>query len=141
VSDLDLEDPGCALERLEERFPFDSPWIQGLGKALCAAKEAGTLCDRGSEEIRYSRLFAATDESADLSADAVWMSIPGPHHAHPNGEVDLCFATHGAPSFDGRPPGWTVYPPGSSHVPTVAGGSMMILYLLPAGAISFSPPT
>jgi hypothetical protein len=141
VSDLDLEHPAESLAQLQERFPFESPWIQRLGQALCAAKEAGTICDRGSDELRYSRLFGASDESSDLSADAVWMSVPGPHHAHPNGEIDLCFATSGAPSFDGRPPGWTVYPPGSAHVPTVDGGAMMILYLLPGGAISFSPRT
>ena len=54
----------------------------------------------------------------------------------------LCFAlttVDGAPTFDGHPPGWTVYPPGSWHVPTVAGGVMDILYFLPGGAIRFEP--
>ena len=67
------------------------------------------------------------------------MSAPGPGHTHPNGEIDLCFAVDGAPTFDGHPPGWTVYPPGSWHVPTVAGGVMDILYFLPGGAIRFEP--
>jgi hypothetical protein len=30
-----------------------------------------------------------------------------------------------------------VEPPGSEHVPTVAGGRMLIVYLLPQGEIEF----
>ena len=51
--------------------------------------------------------------------------------------IEACFAVDGAPLFDGNPPGWTVYAPGSQHVPTVSGGLMLILYLLPLGAIEF----
>ena len=65
------------------------------------------------------------------------MSSPGPMHAHPNGEIDLCFALDGEPTFDGHPPGWVVFRPGSKHIPTVVGGPMLILYLLPGGAIEF----
>ncbi|HJL17019.1 MAG TPA: DUF4863 family protein, partial [Sandaracinaceae bacterium LLY-WYZ-13_1] len=73
------------------------------------------------------------------SIDCVHMDRPGPGHTHPNGEIDLCFAVRGEPTFDGHPPGWTVYPPGSWHVPTVEGGVMDILYFLPGGAIRFEP--
>jgi hypothetical protein len=38
----------------------------------------------------------------------------------------------------GEPPGWVVEPPGSVHVPTVAGGTMLIVYLLPRGEIEFT---
>ena len=51
--------------------------------------------------------------------------------------MDLCFALDGDPTFDGNPPGWTVYGPESWHVPTVADGTMAILYFLPGGAIRF----
>ena len=33
--------------------------------------------------------------------------------------------------------GWVVESPGSEHVPTVEGGRMLIVYLLPEGAIEF----
>ena len=137
---LDLSDPPGACASLERHFPFSGERVSSLGAALCRAKEAGQICDKGTEDLRYSRLFKASDDTSHLSADAVWMRVPGPHHAHPQGEIDLCFATEGTPLFDGRPPGWTVYPPGSSHRPTVTGGAMMILYLLPGGAITFSRP-
>ncbi len=61
----------------------------------------------------------------------------GPGHTHERGEVDLCFVVDGDPRFDGNPAGWTVYPPGSWHRPTVTGGAMDILYFLPDGAIRF----
>jgi hypothetical protein len=98
----------------------------------------GWLCDRqGGPGLTYSRVIKAA--GAELSVDAVRMAGPGPGHTHPNGEFDLCFPVSGAPTFDDRPPGWTVYPPRSWHVPTVAGGTMNILYFLPAGAIEFGP--
>jgi len=47
------------------------------------------------------------------------------------------FVTGGDPRFDGHPEGWAVYAPGSVHVPEVTGGEMLILYLLPEGAIEW----
>ena len=138
VSSLDLARPEEAAERLEERFPFQGDRVQELGVAMIHAMDSGEICDRGTDDMRFSRLFKASESGHNVSADAVWMRVAGPHHVHPQGEVDLCFVTEGAPSFDGRPAGWTVYPPGSAHRPTVSGGAMMILYLLPGGEIVFT---
>ena len=44
----------------------------------------------------------------------------------------------GDATFDGRPAGWLVCPPGSSHRPTVAQGRSLVLYLLPEGRIDFT---
>ena len=41
-------------------------------------------------------------------------------------------------TFDGRPAGWVVYPPGSAHRPTVHQGRALVLYLLPQGQIQFT---
>jgi hypothetical protein len=65
------------------------------------------------------------------------MTGPGPRHRHPRGELNYCIALEGAPTFMGQAPGWVVEPPGSEHVPTVAGGRMLIVYLLPQGEIEF----
>ena len=45
----------------------------------------------------------------------------------------------GDATFDGRPAGWCVYPPGSAHRPTVAQGRALVLYLLPEGQNPSSP--
>lgn len=137
VAGLDLADPAAAKAQLDEHYPLDGDFVRELRAAMERGVADGTLCHLGEDPVRYSRMFKAGADSHQLSADAVLMSAPGPRHVHPNGEVDLCFALDGEPRFDGNPPGWTVYPPGSQHVPTVRGGTMLILYLLPQGAIEF----
>ena len=138
IETLDLRDAAAARARLAADFPADGDVVQTLRAQFRAGRDAGWLCDREAGGVRFSRVQKATDE-VPLSVDAVHMSGPGPGHTHPSGEVDLCLAVEGTPTFDGNPPGWTVYPPGSWHVPTVAEGSMDILYFLPGGAIAFGP--
>ena len=83
------------------------------------------------------RVAKAGPETGGFSIDAVHMTGPGPLHRHPMGEIDWCVPLEGAPTFDGRGAGWVVLGPGSTHVPTVAGGAMLVVYLLPQGAIEF----
>ena len=64
--------------------------------------------------------------------------IAGPHHSHPLGEIDLVMPQQDGATFDGRPAGWVVYPPGSAHRPTVRQGRALVLYLLPQGQILFT---
>lgn len=134
---LDAADPGAA-DLLAARHPLAE--LAELAALVRSGVEEGWLCDREGGGVRFSRVAKAGDPAtAPLSLDAVHMSGPGPGHTHPQGEFDLAFAVSGEPTFDGRPPGWTVYPPGSWHVPTVAGGVMDILYFLPDGAMRFEP--
>jgi len=128
-----------AVSAVSEKFPADSSEMQGLAKLVAQGVQDGWLCDRdGGPGVQYSRVTKDMG-AASFSIDAVRMDRPGPGHAHPNGEFDLCFAVDGAPLFDGQKPGWTVYAPGSWHVPTVEHGTMNILYFLPGGAIQFGP--
>ena len=119
------------------RFPLDGPELLEIRARLVAGLEAGWLCPREADGVRFGRLSRPGPEGAGFAIDAVDLSGPGPGHLHPRGEFALCFALEGKPRFDGRPPGWTVYAPGSWHVPTVLGGRMGILYFLPGGAIRF----
>lgn len=137
VEGLDLKNAGDARRTLAERFPVDGDVVRGIGTIVREGVAAGWLCDKENAGVRFSRVKKSA--GTDLSIDAVHMNAPGPGHVHPQGEVDLCFAVEGSPRFDGQPPGWTVYPPGSWHVPTVEGGVMDILYFLPGGAITFGP--
>jgi hypothetical protein len=138
VAGLDLDDADAARDALAREFPADSAALVEIGALLRAGIEAGELCDRENGGVKFSRLKKAASDD-ELSIDLVHMAAAGPGHKHPNGEVDLCFAVSGEPTFDGRAPGWTVYPKGSWHVPTVAGGVMDIIYFLPGGAIEFGP--
>ena len=137
VAALDLSDPVSARDALGEAFPLDGALLRELRARVVAGVEAGWLCPYENGPVRYGRVAKAGRDHPDLGVDAVVMNTPGPGHTHPQGEVDLCFALDGAPTFDGNPPGWTVYGPESWHVPTVTDGTMAILYFLPGGAITF----
>ena len=99
--------------------------------------EAGQIAERGELPVRFGRVCKATPESQDFSIDVVLMNGAGPLHRHPAGEVNYCVALEDNPTFMGQTPGWVVETPGSEHVPTVAGGLMLIVYLLPGGSIEF----
>ena len=89
--------------------------------------------------IRFGRVIKPGPDSAGFSVDVVHMDdVVGPHHRHPNGEVDMVMPLTPGAQFDGHGAGWVVYPPDSAHPPTVSGGAALVLYLLPDGAIEFS---
>jgi hypothetical protein len=99
----------------------------------------GWLCNREHAGIRFGRIFKPDSDLSQFSVDVVDMrDVVGPHHVHPQGEIDLVIPIEGEARFDGRPAGWVVYPPGSSHRPTVNAGRALVLYLLPNGAIQFT---
>jgi hypothetical protein len=87
---------------------------------------------------RYRVGMLSTFEPLWRAAEGVvHMNGAGPRHTHHEGEVNWCIALSGEPRFDGHGPGWVAFPPGSTHVPTVEGGEMLIVYLLPNGAVEF----
>ena len=116
-----------------------SKTYEALMRACRQGVAEGWLCNREGGGIKYGRIFKPSDDLNGFSVDVVDMAdIAGPHHVHPNGEIDLIMPIEGAATFDGRPAGWAVNPPGSSHRPTVANGRALVLYLLPDGKIEFT---
>jgi hypothetical protein len=116
-----------------------SPAFAALAESCRAGVRDGWLCNREGGGIRYGRIFKPADDLHGFSVDVVDMNeIAGPHHVHPNGEIDLIMPIDTAATFDGRPAGWCVYGPASAHRPTVSGGRALVLYLLPQGAIRFT---
>lgn len=129
--DVDAAD---AAQQAERAAAFTGETVTQLRAAAIANIDSPWLLPKAANGIRFGRV------AKDLSGfvvDAVLMDVPGPRHRHPNGEIDLCFATAGEPRFDGHPEGWVVYGKDTTHVPTVSGGTMLILYFLPGGAIEF----
>lgn len=112
---------------------------QALRQSCQTGVAEGWLCYREAGGIRYGRIFKPAADLAGFSVDVVDMQdLAGPHHAHPNGEIDLIMPIEGDARFDGRPAGWLVCPPGSAHHPTVSQGRALVLYLLPQGSIEFT---
>lgn len=121
---------------LNARFPADGPTFQSIRFACNAAIAAGWMCDREQGGIKFGRVIKDID---GYSIDVVEMTdVVGPHHRHPNGEIDMVMPIDSAAHFDGHGAGWVVYGPDSAHKPTVNGGKALVLYLLPGGAIEFT---
>ena len=124
---------------LNQEHGVDSPTYQQLKQSCQQGVAEGWLCNREGGGIRYGRIFKPADDLAGFSVDVVDMQdLQGPHHAHPNGEIDLIMPLEGEALFDGHAAGWLVYPAGSAHHPTVTQGRALVLYLLPQGSIEFT---
>ncbi|MCW9033412.1 MAG: DUF4863 family protein [Rhodospirillales bacterium] len=126
-------------EQLNKEFPADSAEFQAIAAGCKTGIEEGWLCENEHGGIRYGRPIKPTDDLAGCSVDVVLMKdLKGPHHKHPNGEIDMVIPTQGDAKFDGKGAGWVVYGPDTAHNPTVTDGEAIVLYLLPGGAIEFT---
>lgn len=124
---------------LNQEHGVDSPSYQQLKQSCEQGVAEGWLCNREGGGIRYGRIFKPADDLAGFSVDVVDMQdIVGPHHRHPDGEIDLIMPLEGEALFDQQAAGWLVYPAGSAHSPTVTQGRALVLYLLPQGSIEFT---
>lgn len=124
---------------LNTEHGVESPTYRQLKQTCMAGVAEGWLCGREGGGIRYGRIFKPADDLHGFSVDVVDMkNIAGPHHAHPQGEIDLIMPLDDGAQFDGRAAGWLVCPPGSAHQPTVSNGRALVLYLLPQGSIEFT---
>lgn len=131
--DADLE------QRLNHEFPYEGDVVRRLVSACHEAIAQGWMCNREHAGIKYGRVIKPGEATHGFSVDVVEMNdIAGGHHRHPTGEIDLVMPIDAPAQFDGHGAGWVVYGPDSAHVPTVAGGKALVLYLLPRGAIEFT---
>ncbi len=138
VDAIDPAAPEDAMNHLNEAHPLDGEGMQeifglakeGIAEGWLVPGEAGPGC-------RFGRL---AKDMGGYSVDAVTMeSCEALGHTHTNGEINICYALEGEPTFDGHEPGWVVFPPGSHHIPTVEGGTMLFLYFMPGGAVVWDP--
>jgi hypothetical protein len=133
-------DAGLARD-LNDTMPGDGVDVAAIVRACREAIRDGWMLSREAGGIRYGRVVKPGPATHGYSVDVVEMDdVVGPHHRHPNGEIDLVMPIDAAARFDGHGAGWVVYGPGSAHSPTVTGGRALVLYLLPQGAIEFTPP-
>ncbi len=125
--------------RLNNQFAANGQVFQNVFNACNDAIKAGWMCNREAAGIKYGRVIKPGAETHGFSVDVVEMdNIKGPHHRHPNGEIDMIMPLTGNAKFDGHGAGWLVYGAASAHYPTVSEGKAIVLYLLPDGAIEFT---
>ncbi|HXH03667.1 MAG TPA: DUF4863 family protein [Candidatus Competibacteraceae bacterium] len=124
---------------LNETFPPDEETFKAIERACHEAIAEGWMCNREAGGIRFGRVVKPGPSTHGFSVDVVLMKdVKGPHHRHPNGEIDMIMPLTPEAQFDGHGSGWFVYAPDSAHCPTVTQGEAIVLYLLPEGAIEFT---
>ena len=124
---------------LNTTFPADGAVFRQIADACKAGVAEGWMCQYEAGGLRYGRVIKPSEALNGFSVDVVDMKdIAGPHHRHPNGEIDLIMPVDEGACFDGQPAGWLVYGPDTAHSPTVTKGEALVLYLLPQGAIEFT---
>jgi hypothetical protein len=144
VAGLTREIAGKALDAsldnwLNQQHGVASASYRQLKAACIQGAAEGWLCKYEGGGLRYGRIFKPADDLHGFSVDVVDMKdVAGPHHVHPEGEIDLIMPLDEGALFDGRPAGWMVTPAGSAHRPTVTQGRALVLYLLPNGRIEFT---
>ena len=137
IEGLTLDDRLDAL--LNREFGPGSAEFDGIFAACRTAVGEGWMCNREAGGIRFGRVIKPGSATHGFSVDVVDMNdCRGPHHRHPNGEIDMIMPLEGEAKFDGRGKGWLVYAPDTAHFPTVSGGRALVLYLLPGGTIEFT---
>ncbi len=125
--------------QLNERFPCKGEVYERVFEACRTGIDEGWMCQYEGGGVRYGRVIKPADALNGYSVDVVDMKdLAGPHHRHPNGEIDLIMPLDASAEFDGHPGGWLVYGPDSAHSPTVSKGRALVLYLLPEGKIEFT---
>ncbi|HYD69797.1 DUF4863 family protein [Azospirillum sp.] len=124
---------------LNTAVPPDGPLFRDI-EAMCRrGTDEGWMCEREHGGIRFGRVLPPDPDLGGFSVDVVRMDdVVGPHHRHPDGEIDMVMPITEGARFDGTPRGWKVYGPDSAHKPTVTDGAAFVLYLLPGGKIEFT---
>jgi hypothetical protein len=146
IARLSAQIAGRALDQtldawLNAQHGVETASYQQLKAACIQGVAEGWLCKYEGGGLRYGRIFKPADDLHGFSVDVVDMQdVAGPHHVHPEGEIDLIMPLTEGALFDGRPAGWMVTPAGSAHCPTVSQGRALVLYLLPQGRIEFTKP-
>ena len=124
---------------LNERFSSNSGIFKEIEEACHAGIQSGDLCISEHGGIKFGRAIKECSELNQFSVDLVDMAnVVGPHHSHPQGEIDMIMPLDKNAKFDGHGAGWLVYEPNSAHKPTVSEGQALVLYLLPNGSIKFT---
>lgn len=137
IGDLPLDK--TLQTKLNQHFPVGGAVYNSIFAACKEGIEQGWMCQHEAGGIRYGRVIKPNPDLNGYSVDVVDMdSCAGPHHAHPNGEIDLIMPLSDTAQFDNHAAGWLVYGPESSHSPTVTQGRALVLYLLPDGKIQFT---
>jgi 2-hydroxylaminobenzoate mutase len=131
--------------QLNERFGATTDRFANLLALLRRGIVEGWACysEITGPDYRRGRIAEASDSTHGFTVESGRLrDVLGNYHRHPRGEINMIGPVDETGKFCGSGAGWRVFPPGSSHFPTVSGGTVTLLFFLPRGEIEYmEPPT
>ncbi len=92
-------------------------------------------------DYRRGRIAEASAITHGFTVESGMLTdVLGNYHRHPLGEINMIGPVDATGQFCGSGAGWKVFPPDSSHYPTVTGGAVTMLFFLPDGLIEYKNP-
>jgi len=128
---VELADAERAEEELARRLDPDDPDGAELGRRLRDVAGGGRLVWHGAAPLRHTTIVGPCHDSRDFAIHATLQAGGAPPRELPRGLVLYAVAMEGSPTLDGDAPGWRVVPPGATYGADVAGGTMLLVTLLP----------
>lgn len=136
LAGANLSKPDIARAALQAKYPLTGDYMVEVRRICQRGIDEGWLAASAMQGLRSLRL-APHSKYFPFAIEVMHLRGKGAGHAHPKGEVSVCWAVDGTPRLSGADPGWHVMAPGSKHVPQVAGGTMFVLHFLPEGQIDW----
>lgn len=91
------------------------------------------------EDYRRGRIGVSNDSTHDFVIESARLrNVKGNYHLHPLGEINMIQPVDPTGTFCGSGEGWKVFAPNTKHYPTVAGGTVTFIFLLPKGKIEYT---
>ena len=126
--------------RLDAAFGPQTEDFREMTRLLRAGIDEAWACYRviDGDGYRRGRLGVASDGVHDFVIESARLAdVRGNYHTHPLGEINMIQPVDPTGRFCGAGEGWKVFAPGTSHHPTVTGGTCTFIFLLPKGEIVY----
>lgn len=138
IGDSPLDD---ALQtRLNDTFGPHTEDFQEMKRLLRTGIEEDWACYKviDGDDYRRGRLGVAPESTHEFVIESAKLrNVKGNFHTHPLGEINMIQPVDPDGQFCGAGEGWKVFAPGTSHYPTVTGGTCTFIFLLPRGEIEY----
>jgi Domain of unknown function (DUF4863) len=130
-------------EALNDTFGQGTAKYSNLVMLLRHGIEEGWACytEILGPDYRRGRIADPSTETRGFSIESSMIKDRvGNYHVHTRGEINMVAPIDETGQFCGQGAGWSVFAPGSEHYPTVTGGKVTTLFLLPNGEIEYRAP-
>lgn len=127
-------------KRLNRDYGPETARFQEMKQLLRSGIEENWACYQviDGADYRRGRLGVAADGVHDFVIESARLKdVKGKYHKHPLGEINMIQPVDPQSRFCGTGEGWKVFAPGTSHYPTVSGGTCTFIFLLPKGEIEY----